>query len=369
MSKLCVQDIPVSVDSKSDKNARVLFDNGSQTTLVRDHFAEQAGWSYTKAQYTLAGIGNKSRLIQGKLWNVTLKDREGKMHVIQGYGVPSILQENWYFPAIKDVAGKFPNVPKEVFLAQESRPLDILIGTDSLNLMPKCNYGSDCKNCEDGLCCYQSKFSLGWVSVGQCRPNPSQNISCPVSFSICLQKIVPHNKESFFLGKQAKVFPLQNIPSKENIADINTRSGTQVSKSEPNFSWPLGPPWLSKSKGDWPVTRSFIKKELPGTEYKSPTRTLVSTNKVSSYRCPFVINALKSCNDDTPAKVTKNLLNINSKLASFNSSISLLEGHKMQNSKASHRTRQIAFIHRPRKLVKNILDNYGLYRLKREQTS
>merc|ERR1711895_210602 len=152
MSKLCVQDIPVSVDSKFDKNARVLFDNGSQTTLVRDHFAEQAGWSYTKAQYTLAGIGNKSRLIQGKLWNVTLKDREGKMHVIQGYGVPSILQENWYFPAIKDVAGKFPNVPKEVFLAQESRPLDILIGTDSLNLMPKCNYGSDCKNCEDGLC-------------------------------------------------------------------------------------------------------------------------------------------------------------------------------------------------------------------------
>ena len=42
LSKLCVQDIPASVASKPDRNARVLFDLGSQTTLVRDQFAEQA---------------------------------------------------------------------------------------------------------------------------------------------------------------------------------------------------------------------------------------------------------------------------------------------------------------------------------------
>ena len=35
---LCVQDIAVSC--KGNKFARVLFDNGSQTTLVRDKFAE-----------------------------------------------------------------------------------------------------------------------------------------------------------------------------------------------------------------------------------------------------------------------------------------------------------------------------------------
>merc|ERR1712089_41533 len=55
VSKLCVQDIPASVISEPNRNARVLFDNGSQTTLVRDQFAEQAGWSYTKAQYTSLG--------------------------------------------------------------------------------------------------------------------------------------------------------------------------------------------------------------------------------------------------------------------------------------------------------------------------
>jgi len=278
-----------------------------------------------------------------------------------------------------------------------------------------------------------------------------------------LQKIVPHNKESFLLGKQAKVFPFQNIPSKENIADITTRSETQVSTLGPNSIWQLGPAWLSKPRKDWPATRSFIKEELPDIECKNPIRILVSTNQVNNYRCPFVINALKSCNDyyDALAKVTKNLLDVNSKLASFKSSHRLLEGHIMQNSEASHRawsllfedamgetdllfsqgelknfehtsrtiqginrtihvttgrlssaavsamtgqtelpilaasselarlivltahrigghkmtkdtiarTRQIAYIHRPGKLVKNILDNCNLCRLKKEQTS
>ena len=90
MSKLCVQDIPASVASEPDRKVRVLFDLGSQTTLVRDKFAEQAGWSYTTAQYSLAGIGSNSRIIQGKLWNIALRDREGQIHTTQGYGVPSI---------------------------------------------------------------------------------------------------------------------------------------------------------------------------------------------------------------------------------------------------------------------------------------
>ena len=50
------------------------------------------------------------------------------MHITKGYGVTSILQEDWAFPAIDDLAAQFPNIPKDVFLAQSSRPLDILIG-------------------------------------------------------------------------------------------------------------------------------------------------------------------------------------------------------------------------------------------------
>ena len=42
---------------KNSISARVLFDSGTQTTLVRDCFTESAGWSYSKADYSLAGIG------------------------------------------------------------------------------------------------------------------------------------------------------------------------------------------------------------------------------------------------------------------------------------------------------------------------
>ena len=168
MTKLCVQDVLVISKSrckKGDDTARVLFDSGSQTTLVRNKFAEQAGWSYSKARYSLAGIGDKAKTIYGKLWNISLKDNKGKVHTTKAYGVTSILQEDWAFPAINEVAAQFPNIPKDVFLAQHSKPLDILIGSDALSLLPKCNYGPDCKDCRSGLCCYQSKFGLGWVPV------------------------------------------------------------------------------------------------------------------------------------------------------------------------------------------------------------
>ena len=87
------------------------------------------------------------------------------MHITKGFGVTSILKEDWAFPAINDLAAQFPNIPKDVSLAQSSRPIDILIGLDALSLLPKCNYGPDCKDCRSGLCCYQSKFGLGWVPV------------------------------------------------------------------------------------------------------------------------------------------------------------------------------------------------------------
>lgn len=265
------------------------------------------------------------------------------------------------------------------------------------------------------------------------------------------------------IEKQAKVFPIQYIPSRENIDDIANRSETLVSTIRQNSIWQLGPAWLSQPKKNWPATRSFIKEELPDIECKNPIRIIVSTSQFKNYRCPFVINALKSCNDyyDALAKVTKNILDFSSKLASFKSSHKLIEKHTILNSEASHRawsllfedamgetdllfsqgelknfehtsrnieginrtihvttgrfssaavsamsgqtelpilaatsdlarlivltahrigghkmtkdtiarTRQIAYIHRPGKLVKNILDNCNLCRLKKEQTS
>ena len=90
MTKLCVQDFAVISNSrckKDDITHRVIFDSGSQTILVRNKFAEQAGWSYSKAQYSLAGIGSFAKNIYGKLWNISLIDNEGNGHINKGYGV------------------------------------------------------------------------------------------------------------------------------------------------------------------------------------------------------------------------------------------------------------------------------------------
>ena len=92
-----------------------MFHPGSQTTLVTKKFAEQAGWSYSKAQYSLSGIGASAKTIHGKLWNISLKDNEGNTHVANAYGVTSILEEDWAFPAIIDLGDQFPNIPNDVF--------------------------------------------------------------------------------------------------------------------------------------------------------------------------------------------------------------------------------------------------------------
>ena len=75
---------------KGDITVRILFDSRSQTALVTNKFAEQAGWTYSKAKYSLAGIGKKAKVICGKLWNISLKDNKGKVHTTKAYGVHSI---------------------------------------------------------------------------------------------------------------------------------------------------------------------------------------------------------------------------------------------------------------------------------------
>merc|ERR1712041_5155 len=69
---------------------------------------------------------------------------------------------------------------------------------------------------------------------------------------------------------------------------------------------------------------------------------LVSTNHVKNYRCPFVINALKSCNDYYEV-LRKILIDFNSKLASFRSSHNLFQVHTILNSEASHRAWSLLF--------------------------
>ena len=58
------------------------------------------------------GIGDKALTIHGKLWNISLKDNKGKVHITKANGVTSILQEDWAFPAIMNLQNNFLIFPK-----------------------------------------------------------------------------------------------------------------------------------------------------------------------------------------------------------------------------------------------------------------
>ena len=111
--------------------------------------------------------------------------------------------------------------------------------------------------------------------------------------------------------------PTQYILSKENIADIATRSETTLSMLGPESLWQTGPHWLSLPRMQWPASRLFAKEEFPDNECKNPIRILLLAAQHTSLRCPIVVNALKTCNDyyNVLRKDTKNLLDICLKLA------------------------------------------------------
>ena len=71
--------------------------------------------------------------------------------------------------------------------------------------------------------------------------------------------------------------PIQHVHSKENIADIATRSETSLSMLGPDSLWQTGPNWLSLPRQQWPASRSFAKEEFPDNECKNPIRILLLT--------------------------------------------------------------------------------------------
>ena len=106
---------------------------------------------------------------------------------MKAYGIASVLKEHCLFPNLKSIARKFPGAPQKVFNVQNPRIIDMVVDSDPLNFLPKCNKRIHCKSCMGSLCCYESLFSHGWVTVGQYN-RISINKYCSSNFLVCLQK-------------------------------------------------------------------------------------------------------------------------------------------------------------------------------------
>ena len=151
---MSLQDIPVS---NSNSKAHVIFDNGSEITLVSNHFARKNNLPFEQATYTLAGIGsNATTYDNGKIYTVPLVDSNSEIVLVKAFSVDSILVEKVGREEVMLNKEDFPHLSKEV-LKEAAKPLpkkylDVLIGNPNLALQPVCETGFSCQDYARGRC-------------------------------------------------------------------------------------------------------------------------------------------------------------------------------------------------------------------------
>jgi hypothetical protein len=102
----------------------------------------------------------------------------------------------------------------QVFEALQPRNLDLLIGNEFLNLLPKCNNGKDCEACRANLCCFESKFGHGHVLVGNVTgvsgsPGVASLVTQMVnSIQTAQVKVQPVMDGDFFVGESLGTSPV-----------------------------------------------------------------------------------------------------------------------------------------------------------------
>ena len=120
-----------------------MFNNGSEVTLVTNHFTEKNKLPFQKAPFTLSAMGTKPTTYnKGKIYSVPLVDSNGEVILVKAFSVNSILVEKVGREEIVLKKKDFPHFSKAV-LKEAAKPLpnkyiDVIIGNPHLSLQPVC---------------------------------------------------------------------------------------------------------------------------------------------------------------------------------------------------------------------------------------
>ena len=83
---MSLQDIPIK---NSSSKAPVMFNNGSEITLVSSFFTKRNNLPFKEATYTLAGVGSKATTYNsgenGRIYTVPLMDSNGKIVKVMAF--------------------------------------------------------------------------------------------------------------------------------------------------------------------------------------------------------------------------------------------------------------------------------------------
>merc|ERR1712030_315117 len=208
---MSLQDVPVH---NSTIKARVMFDNGSEITLVSNFFARKNNLPYEQATYTLAGLGSEATTYDsndnGKIYTVPLEDSDGEIVLVKAFAVEKILEEKTGRDEVKLNHEDFPHLSKEV-LKEAAKPLprkylDMLIGNLDLALQPVYQSGFGCQDCAKGRCLYRSRFGSGYVPLGSFGKD---NSIVSAIKHVALSKVSPPLQGLFFQGESLGVSPVE----------------------------------------------------------------------------------------------------------------------------------------------------------------
>ena len=93
----------------------VLFDNGSELTLVSKFFAQRNNLPYKEATYTLAGVGGAAKTYHtgkgGRIYTVLLMSSSGDQYNVKAFSVEGILAGKVGREQLKLNPKKFPHIP------------------------------------------------------------------------------------------------------------------------------------------------------------------------------------------------------------------------------------------------------------------
>ena len=106
-------------------------------------------------------------------------------------------------------------------------------------------------------------------------------------------------KENFeALGKICEVEEVHHISREFNVADMATHPGVSLSDIGPDSVWQRGPAFLGSRRDLWPVSREFVKAEVPETELRTKRSNLFAAYKVlpanSKPQLPALWTAIES---------------------------------------------------------------------------
>ena len=78
---------------------------------------------------------------------------------------------------------------------------------------------------------------------------------------------------------------VHHVSGKMNPADIATRGNTKIEDIGPGSFWQTGPSFLCSPRAEWPVTRDFIRVEIPDDEKRHPGHWTACYSHIQSSCC------------------------------------------------------------------------------------